>query len=48
VYFFIGDIYRYNGEKNWVTAFGLADKLDPVNQYVAAASWALTTMTTVG
>jgi Ion transport protein len=47
LFFYIGDIERYVGNPNWIEKFGI-DKLDSLDQYVASAHWALTTMTTVG
>ena len=47
MFFYIADIERYNGEANWISTYKI-DDLSPIDQYVAAASWALTTMTTVG
>lgn len=47
LFFYIGDIERYQGNNNWISNFGI-DQLPKIDQYVAAAHWALTTMTTVG
>lgn len=47
LYFYIADIERSIGNPNWITHFEI-DKLPPLDQYVASAYWALTTMTTVG
>jgi|LauGreDrversion4_2_1035121.scaffolds.fasta_scaffold761012_1 hyperpolarization activated cyclic nucleotide-gated potassium channel 2 len=47
LFFYISEIERFEGRKNWITNFQI-DKLKPFDQYIAAAHWALTTMTTVG
>ncbi len=47
IFFYISEIERFEGRKNWITKFGI-DKLEPFDQYIASAHWALTTMTTVG
>ena len=47
MFFYISDLDRLDGRSNWIEKFGI-DKLKPLDQYVASAHWALTTMTTVG
>lgn len=47
LYFYMGDIERYLGNPTWITTYGIYE-LEPIDQYVAAAYWTLTTMTTVG
>jgi len=47
MFFYISDLERLYDKANWITKFEI-DKLPPIDQYVASAHWALTTMTTVG
>ena len=47
IFFYLADLELYEGNNTWIVVYKIID-LEPIDQYVASAHWALTTLTTVG